>query len=86
MANTFNILLAIKIYLINCCISCSLLNKCFLSFYQIQEENTNGLFPNYGCADPLPLRSGHLDIKDAQCANKNDGRKISYRVSALGPI
>ena len=29
---------------------------------------------------PSPLRSGHLDIKDAQCAENKDGRKISYRV------
>ena len=26
------------------------------------------------------LRSDHLDIKDAQCAKKNDGRKISYHI------
>ena len=38
-----------------------------------------GLFSNYGYADPPPFRSGHLDIKDAQCAEKNNGRKISYR-------
>ena len=30
-----------------------------------------------------PLRSGHLDIKDAKCAKKNDGREISYRVWAI---
>ena len=29
---------------------------------------------------PSPLRSGHLDIKDAQCAKKNDGRKFSYNI------
>ena len=28
----------------------------------------------------LPLRIGHLDIKDAQCAKKNDGHKISYHI------
>ena len=32
------------------------------------------LFPNYGSEDTpspsLPLRSGHLDIKDTQCAKK----------------
>ena len=38
-----------------------------------------GLFPNYGYADHPLLRSGHLDIKYAQYAKKNDGRKISYR-------
>ena len=44
-----------------------------------------GLFPNYGYADPPPLRSGHLDIKDAQCPKKNDGSKISYHIiSRLG--
>ena len=31
------------------------------------------------------LRSGHLDIKDAQCAKKKGGRKISYHIiSRLG--
>ena len=40
-----------------------------------------GLFPNCGSADP-PLKSGHLQIKDAQCAKKSDGRKISYRIWA----
>ena len=31
------------------------------------------------------LRSGHLDIKDAQCAKYKDGRKISYHIiSRLG--
>ena len=37
------------------------------------------LFPNYGYADPSPpssLRSGHLDIKDAQCAKKMMGVKF----------
>ena len=29
---------------------------------------------------PPPLRSGHLEIKDAQCAENNDGRKISYHI------
>ena len=34
---------------------------------------------------PPPLRSGHLDIKDAQCAKKNYARKISYHIiSRLG--
>ena len=43
-----------------------------------------GLFLNYGYADPPPLKSGHLDIRDAQCP-KNDGRKISYHIiSGLG--
>ena len=27
---------------------------------------------------PPPLKSGYLGIKDAQCATKNDDRKISY--------
>ena len=32
-----------------------------------------------------PLRSGHLDIKDAQCAEIKEGRKISYHIiSRLG--
>ena len=35
--------------------------------------------------EKLPLRCGHLDIKDAQCPNKNDGRKFSYHIiSRLG--
>ena len=29
---------------------------------------------------PPPLRSGHIDIKDAQRAETKDGREISYRV------
>ena len=33
---------------------------------------------------PHPLRSDHLDIKDAQCAKKHDGREISYHISRLG--
>ena len=43
-----------------------------------------GLFPNYGYADPLlPLRSGHVDIRDGQCAKKMMSVKFhitSYRV------
>ena len=36
---------------------------------------------------PLPLRSGHLDIKDAQCAENKYGRKTSYHIlSRLGAI
>ena len=27
-----------------------------------------------------PLRSGHLNIKDALCAIKNDGRKTLYHI------
>ena len=27
-----------------------------------------------------PLRSGHLDIRDALCAKKNEGLKISYHI------
>ena len=43
------------------------------------------LFPNYEYADLPPseihpIRNGHLDIKDAQCARKNDGRKTSYHI------
>ena len=44
------------------------------------------LFHNYGYADPPPI-IGHLDIKDAQCAKKNDGLKISnHIVSRLGAV
>ena len=36
---------------------------------------------------PSPLRSGNLEIKDAQWAKKNDGRNISYHIiSHLGAI
>ena len=36
---------------------------------------------------PPPLTSGHLDIKGAQCAQKSDGRKISYHIiSRLGAM
>ena len=31
----------------------------------------------------LPLRNGHLDIKDAQCDENKEGCKISYHVRAL---
>ena len=34
---------------------------------------------------PFPLRSGDLDIKDAQCAENKDRHKISYHIiSRLG--
>ena len=44
-----------------------------------------GLFLNYGYAEPSPLpfpplRSRCIDIRDAQCAKKNDGRNISYHL------
>ena len=29
---------------------------------------------------PLSLRSGHLDIKDEQCSENKDGRKISHHI------
>ena len=29
---------------------------------------------------PLSIRSGHLDIKDEQCAESKDGHKISYHI------
>ena len=36
-------------------------------------------------SDPSPLRSGYLDIKDAQYATNKDGCKISYHIlSRLG--
>ena len=39
------------------------------------------MFPNYGYADQLhPLINDHLDIKDAQCVYKNDGRNISDHI------
>ena len=31
-----------------------------------------------GICRPPPLRSSYLDIKDAQCAEKKDGRETSY--------
>ena len=49
--------------------------------------NKIGLFPNYGYTDLTqnPLRSGHLDTRDAQSAKKNSGSKISYHIkSSLG--
>ena len=34
-----------------------------------------------------PFRSSHLNIKDAQCAENKDGRKISYHIiSRLGAV
>ena len=42
-----------------------------------------GCFPiKYIYTDP-PLISGHLDIKDAQCAKNKDGRKFTYIISRL---
>ena len=36
---------------------------------------------------PLPLRNGHLDIKDAQCDENKNGRKVSYHIiSRLGAV
>ena len=29
---------------------------------------------------PSPLRSSHLNIRDAQCAENKDGRKIAYHI------
>ena len=47
----------------------------------LKSDHNCKLFPNYGYADhPSPLRSGHLNIKYAQCSKKNNGRKIPYRV------
>ena len=33
---------------------------------------------------PSTIRSGHINIKDAECAKKNDGREISYIGLRLG--
>ena len=49
-----------------------------MTFFLLIVNNT-GLLPSSGYADP-PIRSGHLDIKDAQCDKKNDGHKISYHI------
>ena len=39
------------------------------------------------CRPPPPVRSGHLNIKYAQCAENKDGRKISYNItSRLGTM
>ena len=46
----------------------------------------NGLSDNYKYADTPSLRSGHLNIKDAQCAKKMMDIKFhitSYRVWVL---
>ena len=43
-----------------------------------------GCFPTTDMQTP-PLRSDHFDTKNAQCAKKNDGRKIAYHIiSRLG--
>ena len=43
------------------------------------------LLENKQTPPPLPLRSGHLYIKDAQCAETKDELKISYHIiSRLG--
>ena len=36
------------------------------------------MFPNSGYAYPSHIRSGHLDIRDAVCAETNDMLIISY--------
>ena len=44
-----------------------------------------GCFPTTDMQTPSSLTSGHLDMKDAQRAKKNYGRKISYHIiSRLG--
>ena len=55
----------------------------FLSIQYLDKESCHFLskilpilsikwfFPTYGYADPPPLKSGHLDIKDTHCATKN---------------
>ena len=45
----------------------------------------SGCFPTKDMHTLSLLRSSHLDIKDAQCAKKNDGRKILYHsISRVG--
>ena len=52
----------------------------------ISVLNTNGLMATWVvcqlriCRHPPPLRSSHLEIKDAQCAKKSDWRKILYHI------
>ena len=41
-----------------------------------------GPVPSKDMQIPPPLRSGHIDIRDAQCPENNDGRITSYRVWA----
>ena len=41
------------------------------------------LFPNYEYAVPLSLRSGHLDMEDAQCPKKMMGVRF-HTISCLG--
>ena len=54
-----------------------------LLFYLLPAFTSPGCFPTNDMQlpsshIPLPLRSGHLNIKDVQCVDKNDGCKISY--------
>ena len=56
------------------------LNPFTLSYREI--VSFRGPVPTNDTQTP-PLRRGHLDIKDAQCAENEDGRKISYRVWAV---
>ena len=59
---------------------CAELNQNQISdfYFQSYPENSSDCFPT-------PLRSDYLGIKDAQCARKNNGRKISYHItSCLG--
>ena len=46
-----------------------------------------GWFPTKNMQTPSSLKSGYLDIKDAQCAENKVGRKISYNIiSCLGAL
>ena len=43
------------------------------------------MFPNYGYADPVPpLRNGHLDIEDTQCAERKISCHIISCLSVMG--
>ena len=46
-------------------------------------ETQRGYFPTND-AQTHPLRSGHLDIRDAECAKKMMGAKLKKKLGAAG--
>ena len=53
-----------------------------VGFSQVIQTNS-GCFPTKDMKTSPPLRSFHLDIKYAQCAENKDKRKISHHI--FGP-
>ena len=53
----------------------------------IEMRSWVGCFLTKDMQTPPPLRSGHINIRDEQCAKNKDGRKISdHIISRLGAM